>query len=287
MLCYLTREKVLFTLRVLGVLIIIIAGGITIKDEIDYRFSPDVSWDEEDQEDESVSCNVARISVSGAIMPLYDETFSESVSSKDVTQKIADAEKNDDIDAIIVDIDSPGGSAAAGEEIAVALRRAEKPTVALIRDQGLSAAYYAATGADLIVASQYSDVGSIGITGSYLDYAQQNEEGGLRYHELTSGKFKDAGSPDKPLTQEERDLFLRDITIMHDQFVEAVAMNRNLPLDDVRALADGSSLLGKMALEKGLIDRVGVMQDAVDHLKEVLGVDSITLCEEESDEEGD
>ena len=290
-LCYLAREKVFAALRVLVILIILIASGITINDEIIYRFPSLAPWEEETDgasDDDAAACTVAHLHLQGPLYPSDNgDTFSGIASSEKLAQKIADAEKNDDIDAIVIDIDSPGGSAAAGEEVAAALRRAEKPTVALIRDQGTSAAYYAASGADMIIASQYSDVGSIGITGSYVDYAQQNEQEGIRYHELTSGKFKDAGSPDKSLTPEERDLFLRDITIMHEQFVEAIATNRSIPRDAVYALADGSSILGKMAMEKGLIDRIGTLQDAVDYLKEILGADDIALCEEEDETEDD
>ena len=102
----------------------------------------------------------------------------------------------------------------AAEEVVNALKNATKPTIALIREGGVSAAYYAASGADIIFASENSDVGSIGITMSYMDNTKKNQAEGLTYNQLSIGKYKDSGDPDKPLTAEEKELFMRDIKIL-------------------------------------------------------------------------
>jgi protease-4 len=153
------------------------------------------------------------------------------------------------------------------------------PRVALIRDQGLSAGYWVAAGARHVVASSLSDVGSIGVTASYIENSKQNEKEGLTYVSLSSGKFKDAGSPDKPLTKEEEALFLRDIEKMSDIFVSEVSSLRSLPLEKVKDIADGSSMLGDRALSLGLIDEVGGWQEALQWLSEKTNA-QVTLCDD-------
>lgn len=92
---------------------------------------------------------------------------------------------------------------------------------------------------------------------SYLDYSQKNQEEGVTYQELSSAKFKNYGDPDKPLTSEEKELFMRDLKISHEFFVKKVSQNRKLDIEKVKALADGSSMLGVQAKENGLIDEIG------------------------------
>ena len=196
---------------------------------------------------------------------MYDET-----SSDNITHQIEDAEADEEIKAIILEIDSWGGQGIAGEEIADALKRATKPTIALIRSMGVSAAYFAATGSDVIFASDFSDVGGIGVTASYIDFAKQNEEEGITYNQLSSGPFKDLGAWDKSLTKEEKTLVMRDIEILHEKFVQAVAENRGLELEKVQTLADGSTMLGEMALENELIDYIGGLHEVENYLTELL-----------------
>ncbi|MBU0612968.1 S49 family peptidase [Patescibacteria group bacterium] len=195
------------------------------------------------------------------------ELIADQASSEDIVWSINVADNDPDVEAIIIEVDSLGGYAVPAEEIANALKSAEKPTVALIRGYGISAAYWAATGADWIIASENSEVGGIGITMSYLDYSKQNKNEGITYQQISSGKFKDAGDPDKPLTEEEKAYLQRDTDIMNDNFVNEVAEKRDLDIVKVRALADGSSMLGQMALENGLIDELGGMPEVEKYLE--------------------
>ncbi|KKT86671.1 MAG: Signal peptide peptidase SppA, 36K type [Microgenomates group bacterium GW2011_GWA1_Microgenomates_45_10] len=86
-------------------------------------------------------------------------------------------------------------------------------------------------------------------------------------------EFKNAGDPNKPLTAEERKLFQRDLDIMLDNFISDVAHNRSIPLEEVRKLADGSSMLGTMALQNKLIDKIGGQTEVKRYLKEKIGED--------------
>lgn len=212
-------------------------------------------------------CNIAVIPVTGELTTFsgsFDEYGNELLTTtmSDTLGAIDKAEQDPDIYGIMALIDSGGGSPSAGEFIAAELKKSEMPVAAYIFDVGASAAYLAATGADTIITSPFADVGSIGVTMSYLDYSRQNKEQGIDYVSLTSAKYKDTGSPDRPLTEEESTLFRRDLDIMHEEFVRQVATNRNLPIEDVAKLADESSMPAKMALENKLIDQLGDKETA-------------------------
>jgi protease-4 len=207
-------------------------------------------------------CNIAVVPIMGEVHSygvVYDDFGNEVVSTNmgDTLSFLGQAEHEEGILGVMALIDSPGGSAAAAQLITEELKKSTMPNAAYIIDSGTSAAYLIATGADTVIASPFSDVGSIGVTMSYLNYSKQNEEQGIDFVSLSSGKFKDYGSPDKPLTTEERALMERDLSIWHEEFVQQVATNRNLSPEDVAKLADGSSIPGKLALEAGLVDALG------------------------------
>ena len=206
-------------------------------------------------------------SVEGEDPSVYESLYTDTVASESIVGQIRMAEEDESIKAILVEIDSSGGGPVAGEEVMRAMKESTKPVVALIREQGLSAAYLAATGADRIFASESSDVGSIGVTMSYLEEADPDG----KYNQISSGKFKDAGNPSKPLTEEERQLFMRDVLILHENFVRMVSENRNLPIEKVKAIADGSSVLGATAKQLGLIDEIGGWTEAEKYLEGVIG----------------
>lgn len=205
------------------------------------------------------------------------EGYEDTSTSEDALFLISEAEYYDNIKAILVEVDSYGGSPAAAEEIAGALKITKKPVVAFIRGAGTSAAYYAVTSADYIFALKNSDVGSIGVTQSYLDNVSKNQQEGYSFVQLSAGKFKDSGSPDKPITQEERDLFMRDLKIVHENFIQTVSENRKIALEKVRIIADGSIVLGEKAKELGLIDEIGNYDDAVLYLGDLVGED-VSVC---------
>jgi protease-4 len=236
------------------------------------------------EEDSSVAdtipenCSVLGINLHGMLftyIPFHadnDTSFNyDSVSSEEIIGKIKEANKDEKIKAIIIEVDSSGGIPAAGEEIAAAIKNSEKPVVAFIRGIGASSSYWAISNAEKIWASKNSSVGSIGITMSYLSNAERNKKDGLTYEKLSSGIYKDAGSLDVPLTKEERALFMRDVNIMFGNFIEAISANRNISVDKVKAIADGSTVLGEKAKELGLIDEIGSLVEVEKYLEKKLG----------------
>lgn len=226
---------------------------------------------------QSQSCNVAGVGLRGALMTYLAETTNEededvteaydATSSENIGYLIDEAKNLNHIKAILVEVDSYGGSPVAGEEVASFITRAGKPVVAVIRQAGTSAAYWAISPADRIFASRNSDIGGIGVTMSYLQEASKDK----KFIELASGKFKDTGNSDKPITDEERTLLLRDLKIAHQNFIEDVAQNRKLSIDAVSRLADGSTMLGAAAKEAGLIDEIGSNYEAEAYLSQQLG----------------
>lgn len=227
-------------------------------------------------------CNVVGIDIHGHIdtYPTYVSVAGDEyteIYSQDIDRLLNEAGENQDIKAVLLDIDSPGGTPQGALEIEQAIHFLNKPSVAWIRSQGTSAAYWVATAANTIVASPVSDVGSIGVTQSYIDNAKQNESSGITYNSLSTGPYKDVGDPDKSLTKSERDYLQKSLQIVLDVFVSAVAKNRNLPEGAVRALADGSSMTGEIAREKGLIDIVGGKQAALAELEKMVG-ERPTIC---------
>lgn len=255
---------------VLGLIaiVIIVGGGIWL------------SWYYSQQ---PKSCNVAVAQLYGSVVYYPNEGgnasgIADQTASEDIRHKIEAADADPSIKAILLQIDSPGGDPVGGEEIADALKHATKPTVALIADQGDSAAYWAATGAETIFAYPNSSLVDIGVTQSYLDQTKQDEQNGLTFVSLSVGKYKDAGNPDAPLTPDEQALFQRDLNIAMQSFIGAVAENRNLSVASVTAIADGSTMLGAMALQDGLIDKVGNIYDVENYLKGKIG-DDVVLCQ--------
>ncbi len=252
-------------------------GYYVILGESDYSGADDYG-----HEADSGSCNVQGIALHGDLYTYLPPTGeydppTDGVSSGDFEYQITHANNNEEVKAILVEVDSYGGYPVAGEEIANAIKSSAKPVIAYIRGAGTSAAYWAITPADRIFASLNSDVGSIGVTMSYLDNVAYNESEGLSYVQLIAGKYKDAGSPDRKLTKEEQVLFQRDLKIIHENFMQQVAANRNIPLENVRAIADGSSFLGAQAKDLGLIDDIGGYAEAVGYAKGLIGED-VEVC---------
>jgi len=274
------RDKKIIT--GLGIILILMASFIIIKDEFLYQFFPD-SYLSDNTNKEDVSdnnCNIAGIKLHGDLWTYFvgeKDASTDQSSSEDIVYYIKQADKNPQIKAILLEIDSYGGSIVAAEEVASALRQAKKPTVAYIRESAASGAYWSATGANTIFASANSDVGGIGVTMSYMQNTEKNKKEGLEYIELSSAKFKNTGDPNRLLTNEEKKLLQRDLDILHENFVKAVAVNRNLSIEDVKKMADGSTMLGEMALQNKLIDKIGNFSEVKSYIKELIN-ENVEIC---------
>jgi protease-4 len=218
--------------------------------------------------------NIAVIPIKGEIVTEKGTSsfFQEETVSSQVVQFIGEADSDPGIKAIVFEIDSPGGSAVASEEIANAILQEKKPTVAVIRDIGTSGAYWVASATDRVYASRMSVTGSIGVISSYLEFSGTMEKYGVTYERLVAGEYKDIGSPFREMTPEEKKIFQSKIDTIHEYFLDAVAKNRNLSEDSIRTVADGGFFLGEEAQGLGLVDGIGNMGNAMKYLEESMNI---------------
>jgi len=257
----------------LGVLIFLLIGFVVLYFTV-LRFER-ITYFGGYYANEFASCTVAGINFHGELYTYLASADYEHdyTSSEEIYYYLSEAEDEKSVKVVVLEIDSYGGSPVAAEELANKIKSMTKPVVVMIREAGLSAGYWVASAGDRVFASRLSEVGSIGVTMSYLDESGINEKSGYIWNDLSTGRFKDSGNRQKPLTDEERAIFERDLNIIHEEFVRVVAENRGLSVEKVRELADGSSMLGQMALEKGLIDEIGFMEEVKEYIKKKYGVD--------------
>jgi protease-4 len=221
---------------------------------------------------------VAVIRVDGLIVagPSYG-MFSGSVASGErIGDSIRRAAKDRAVKAIVLRLNSPGGSAAGAQEIYQELMRARKrwgkPIIASMGDVAASGGYYVACATDRIVANASTVTGSIGVIYNQADLSQLLKKLGYRQEVLKTGKFKDLGSYMRPLTSEERRLVQGLLDDTFDQFVKAVAQGRGLSEGRVRALADGRVFTGRQALKLKLVDSLGNMRTAIELASRAAGI---------------
>lgn len=218
--------------------------------------------------------NVAVIPIKGVIMIEQDsDLFSATtMSATEIIEQIEKAQKDPAIQAIVLDINSPGGGPVASAEIARAITEANKTTVAVIREVGASGAYWAASAADHVIANEVSVTGSIGVIGSYLMYGDLLERYNVSYERFIAGKYKDMGSPYREMSAEEKALYQTLLDKMRGVFIRAVAENRKLEYDYIQTLATGQVYLGSEALQLGLIDELGGKKEAYSYIEKKLGI---------------
>jgi protease-4 len=192
------------------------------------------------------------------------------------------ARRDPRVKAIILRINSPGGSVVGSElmhdEITHFRKESNKPIVALMMDVAASGGYYIACACDQIVAQPSTVTGSIGVIMLMFNVSGTMEKIGLRAEAITSGEFKDAGSPFKALSPEDRAIFAGIVAEMYERFVEVVAAGRpRLSEEDVRRLADGRVYSAGQALQAGLIDAIASPRETIEQLKKQIGSRNVKL----------
>ncbi|MBI2160114.1 MAG: signal peptide peptidase SppA [Candidatus Rokubacteria bacterium] len=192
-------------------------------------------------------------------------------------EELKKAADDPDVRALVVRINSPGGTVTASDIIWRELdgwkRATRRPVVAVMLDVAASGGYYAALAADTIVAHPTSVTGSIGVVMVTLNAEGLMQKLGLATATIRSGERKDMGSPFRALTVEEMRIFQSVIDSLHGQFVARLVESRKLAPDTARTLADGRIYTAQQALELRLVDRIGYMPDAIETAKRAVGVD--------------
>jgi protease-4 len=208
---------------------------------------------------------IAMVEISGQIF-----------DSKDIVRQISKYRRDDDIKAILLRIDSPGGAVAPSQEIydeVLRVRADKKIIYASMGSLAASGGYYIAVAADRIFANPGTLTGSIGVIMAFGNAEKLMEKIGLEPQVVKSGKYKDVGSPARKMSAEERIYLQRVVNDVHQQFVDAVAQGRNISTKEARKLADGRIFTGRQALKLKMVDEMGGLEDVIAKLGEAAGIE--------------
>ncbi len=221
--------------------------------------------------------SVVVIPLSGTIQ--YDNTF---CSPEGFKAQLDAAEKNNHVKAVVLRVDSGGGVATAGEEMTAYLKNFSKPVVVSSASINASAAYEISSQADYIVTAKTTTIGSIGTAMQVTDLSGLYEKLGIKIDTITSADSKDSSYGNRPLTDQERAYYQAMVDQINATFVESVANGRSMSIDQVKTLATGLPFTGITAVENGLADKIGTLDDAVAkaaELAQVSNYSTVTLSD--------
>ncbi|TEU22242.1 MAG: signal peptide peptidase SppA [Anaerolineales bacterium] len=193
--------------------------------------------------------------------------------SDQIVEHLEQAQKDSSVKAIVLRINSPGGSVVASDEIYQQMLKMEKPIVVSMGELAASGGYYISAPADLVMANPATLTGSIGVIAQVTNLEELMEKIGVEVVVIKSGIHKDEGSPFREMTEEEKAIWQAIIDEAYGQFVTIVAEGRDLPEEKVREIADGRVYTGKQAMEQGLVDELGNLPQAIDRAAELGGIE--------------
>ncbi len=194
--------------------------------------------------------------------------------SSEINRQLRDLEDRNDVKAVVVRINSPGGAVGPSQEIYSEIKRLRK-TKKVVASMGAIAAsggYYASVAAEKIVSNPGTITGSIGVIIEFINAEDLLSKIGLKGYVVKSGKFKDTGSPLRKMEKEEMELLQGVINDVNGQFIKAVAEGRGMKVEDVAKIADGRIFSGEQAKEKGLVDTLGDLTDAINLSAQLAGI---------------
>ncbi len=228
---------------------------------------------------------IAQIEVDGLIM--NSRKFSLWAEGENPVslflEKLDKAASDPAVKAVVLRINSPGGSVTASDmmygEVLAFKKRTGRPVVAAMMDVAASGGYYLACSADEIIAQPTTVTGSIGVIMQTVSFAGTMSRLGISADAIKSGRMKDAGSPLRPMKPEEREVFQKLIDQFYDRFVAVVAAGRSGKLAEarIRELADGRVYSAQQALELGFIDRISTYKESLTAVKERIGAKRVCV----------
>ena len=192
--------------------------------------------------------------------------FFDGVSTRETALMIKDALADDEVESILLDIDSPGGTVDGTQELAELIysSRGQKPIIAYTDGMMASAAYYIGAAADKIyISGDMPDIGSIGVVMTHLDYSKSDEMYGYKETDIFAGKYKRITTGNRPLTEEGKEYLQDQVDYVYSIFVNDVAKYRGVSVEDALAMADGKIFIGRQALNAGLVDGVATYDELV------------------------
>lgn len=213
---------------------------------------------------------VAVIGLDGTITAGPQDYFTMTGITPDRVRSLLDqATSNPSVKAVVVRVNSPGGSAVASDEIYHALLAFEKPVVISMGDTAASGGYYISCAGDHVMAHPDTLTGSIGVISQFLTAQELLDKIGVEAVVITTGPRKDFGSPFRDMTEEEQELWRGILDQVYENFVDVVVESRELSAETVRDLADGSIYTGQQAQDLDLVDSLGTRQTAIDKAAEL------------------
>ena len=193
----------------------------------------------------------------------------DDAKAEGINKRIVQASLDASVKGVLLRIDSPGGTVTASDRLWRDVQTrltGRKPVVVSMGSRAASGGYYIACAGDALFAEPSTITGSIGVILEIPQIAGLLDKVGVDFATLATGKFKDAGSIYRPITDEERQRFLKSIDQSYQRFLRVVAQGRKMELSQLKPLADGSVFNGEEALENGLVDFLGYQDDALRHL---------------------
>ena len=201
--------------------------------------------------------------------------FGDGGGTDAIIRQIHAARGDEEVKAVVIRINSPGGSAPASQEVGTELKKLRaggKVVYASMGDMAASGGYWIAALCDHIYANPGTITGSIGVYIPYANWEELFRKIGVHTEKIKSGPYKDMLSPDRPMTEQERLIVQGMVDDLYDQFVSVVAEGRRMEPDRVRQLADGRVYTGRQAQTLGLVDTMGTLEDAVNAAAKKAGI---------------
>ncbi len=218
------------------------------------------------------------IPVKGVITSQSSKKFLYEIPSvvDSLKKQLEQARNDNDVKAVILEIDSPGGGITASDiiynEILDFKEKTKKKVIVSMQDIAASGAYYISVAADKIMSHQTTITGSIGVIMPLINIADLAEKYGVEDTSIKSGNMKDIGSPFKKISNEELEVLHGIVDEMYTKFLKVISEGRNMKIENVRKLADGRIYTGGQALDNGLVDKLGYIEDAITLAKEMAGL---------------
>jgi len=242
------RSFLRFSAGLLAVMVLLAVGSTLLPDR----------W-------KSPSGEIALVRIQGMLM-----------DSQNIVRQLSNYRHNPNVRGIVLRIDSPGGAVAPAQEIyneIMKLKADHKTVYASMGTVAASGGYYIACAANYVLANPGTLTGSIAAVMAFSNFEELTDKIGVKPIIIKSGKYKDVGSPLRGMKPEERKLLQSVVDDVHQQFVQAVAKGRGLPVSEVNEIADGRIMTGQQALTLKLVDEMGGLEKTIELLAKKIGVE--------------
>ena len=220
-----------------------------------------------------------RIAIVYAVGEIDGSNKNDGIDSEDTSEDLLDIADNDKIKAVVLRINSPGGSAYGSEQIwkAVSVVKSKKPIVVSMGDDAASGGYYIACNTDRIFAQPTTLTGSIGIFGIFPNIGGLTDKLGIKFDNVKTNKYSDFGATYRPMNTEERVILQRYINNGYELFTKRCAEGRDMNIDSLKAIAEGRIYSGTDAMRLGLVDEMGGLEEAIAFAAKKANISDYTL----------